>query len=293
VKFALIQAERAWPVSVQCEVLGVSRSGFYAWCSEPISARDARDAALLPKIQAAFRVGEEAYGSPRITKELHDNGEAVSKGVVERVMRDNGITPERKRRFIATTNSNHEDPIAPNLLERDFAATRPDTVWVTDVTYVRTHEGWLYLAVILDLFSRRVVAWAAGANNDTQLALTALTRAYDARRPSKGLIHHSDRGSTYASQSYREALEACGAKQSMSKKGDCWDNAVAESFFASIKRERLDRTIYSSRSAAVRAIGLYIDEFYNVKRRHSTIGYVSPIAFELNSLSKSIESMAA
>ena len=176
-KFALIQAEQAWPVSFQCEVLGVSRSGFYAWCTEPVSARGARDAGLLPKIQAAFLVSEEAYGSPRITKELRDNGEAVSKGVVERVMRDNGITPARKRRFMTTTDSKHDDPIAPNLLERDFTATQPDTVWVTDVTCVWTHEGWLYLAVILDLFSRRVVAWAAGANNDTQLALTALTRA--------------------------------------------------------------------------------------------------------------------
>ena len=161
-KFARIQAEQAWPVSVQCAVLGVSRSAFCAWCTEPVSAREARDAALLPKIQAALLEGEEAYGSPRITAELRDHGEAISKGVVERVMRANGITPENRRRFIATTDSKHTDPIAPNLLERCFTVPQPDTVWVTDVTYVATDEDWLYLAVILDLFSRRVVAWAAG-----------------------------------------------------------------------------------------------------------------------------------
>jgi putative transposase len=291
--FAFIKAEQAWPVAVQCKALDVSRSTFYAWCTEPVSKREARDAALLPKIRAAFVVGKEAYGSPRITEELQHNGESVSKGAVERVMRANNIRPERKRHYTATTDSKHDEAIAPNLLKRNFTARQPDKVWVTDVTYVWTYEGWVYLAVILDLFSRRVVAWAAGANNDTELALTALHRAYAARSPSAGLIHHSDRGSPYASRAYRATLSAYGAKQSMSRKGDCWDNAVAESFFGSSKRECLDRLIQPTRRAAVHVIGDYIDGFYNTTRRHSTIGYISPIEFELNFLSKNIESLAA
>jgi putative transposase len=217
----------------------------------------------------------------------------TSKGCVERVMRENSISPSRKRRFTATTDSKHEDPIAPNLLERNFTTTEPNQVWVTDVTYVWTHEGWLYLAIILDLFSRRVVAWAAGANNDTHLALAALNRACRERCPSRGWIHHSDRGSTYASHAYRNALSAQGAQQSMSRSGDCWDNAVAESFFASLKRERLDRKVAPSRSAALRTIATYIDSFYNARRRHSTIGYTTPIEFELNFFSKNIQSLAA
>jgi putative transposase len=293
VRFAFIQSEKAWPVSVQCKVLKVSRSGFYAWRMNPVSAREARDAALLPKIRVAFMVGQKAYGSPRVTAELQAKGETTSKGAVERVMRDSGITPKRKRRFVATTDSNHDEPIAPNLLRRNFTATQPDTVWVTDATYIWTREGWLYLAVILDLFSRRVVGWAAGANNDTKLALTALRRAIAARKPSKGLIHHSDRGSTYASSAYRAALATHGAMASMSKKGDCWDNAVAESFFASIKRGRLDQRIHLTRTDAVFGVANYIDAFYNTSRRHSTVGYVSPIEFELKCASNDAASLAA
>jgi putative transposase len=293
VKFAFIQSEKAWPVSVQCKLLEVSRSGFYAWRKNPVSAREARDAALLPKIRVAFMTGQKAYGSPRVTAELQAKGETISKGPVERVMRESGITPMLKRRFIATTDSNHDDPIAPNLLQRDFTGAQPNTVWVTDATYIWTREGWLYLAVILDLFSRRVVGWAAGANNDTELALTALRRAIAVRKPNKGLIHHSDRGSTYASGAYRAALTLYGATASMSKKGDCWDNAVAESFFASIKRERLDHRIHRTRTDAVFDIANYIDVFYNTLRRHSTIGYVSPIEFELKCSSNDAALLAA
>jgi putative transposase len=285
--YAFIRAERAFPVAVQCAVFNVSRSGFYAYCNEPQTAREARDAALLPKVRAAFAAGKANYGSPRVTEELQHSGVQVSKGVVERIMRDNDITPKKARKFIATTDSAHEGPIAPNVLEREFTTEKPNHVWVTDVTYVWTYEGWLYLAVILDLYSRRVVGWAAGANNDTRLALTALNRAVALRNPAKGWIHHSDRGSVYASGDYRKALTAAGAVQSMSRKGDCWDNAVAESFFGSIKRESLDACNFKTRTEAMRAIDDYIESFYNVKRRHSTIGYVSPIEFELESFASS------
>jgi putative transposase len=287
VRYAFIESERAFPVAIQCEVFNVSRSGFYAYCSEPKTAREKRDAALLPKVQKAFAVGEGAYGSPRVTEELQHSGVQVSKSVVERIMHDNNITPKKARKFIATTDSVHQDPIAPNVLERDFVKEMPNQAWVTDVTYVWTYEGWLYLAVILDLYSRRVVGWAAGANNDTELALTALNRAVALRTPAKNWIHHSDRGSTYASGDYRKALEAAGAVQSMSRKGDCWDNAVAESFFASIKRERLDACSFKTRLDAMHTIDQYIESFYNVKRRHSTVGYVSPIEFELRALASS------
>jgi transposase InsO family protein len=183
--------------------------------------------------------------------------------------------------------------VAPNVLARDFRADLPNTAWVTDVTYVWTHEGWLYLAAILDVFSRRVVGWAASANNDRALALGALDRATATRAPAQGLIHHSDRGSVYASADYGEALEKLGAVKSMSRKGDCWDNAVAESFFATIKGEMIDHEAYPTRRAAIAAIGDYIDGFYNPCRRHSSIGYVSPIEFELKFMSDNLDKVAA
>jgi putative transposase len=196
-------------------------------------------------------------------------------------MRQEGIAARKKRRFRRTTDSNHAHPIAPNVLERNFDVELPNTAWVTDVTYVWTHEGWLYLAVILDLFSRRVVGWAASANNDRALALGALDRATTGRTPTEGLVHHSDRGSVYASGDYGDALTRIGAVKSMSRKGDCWDNAVAESFFATIKGEMIDHEDYPTRRAAIAAIADYIDAFYNPCRRHSAIGYVSPIEFRV------------
>jgi transposase InsO family protein len=196
-------------------------------------------------------------------------------------MRKEGIVGRKKKRFRKTTDSNHADPIAPNILERNFHVDLPNTAWVTDVTYVFTHQGWLYLAVILDLFSRRVVGWAASANNDRALALDALHGAVTLREPATGLIHHSDRGSVYASGDYRGALDLLGATKSMSRKGDCWDNSVAESFFATIKGEMIDHEDYQTRAEAIAAIADYIDVFYNVTRLHSAIGYMSPIEFEL------------
>jgi putative transposase len=201
-------------------------------------------------------------------------------------MRQERIVGKKRKKFCVTTDSRHADPIAPNVLQRQFEAPRPNAAWVTDVTYVWTQEGWLYLAAILDLCSRRVVGWATSKNNDTQLALDALDRAKASRMPRLGVVHHSDRGSVYASGDYRGALKALGAVASMSRKGDCWDNAVAESFFATIKGEMIDERNFETRAEANAAIADYIDAFYNVTRLHSTIGYVSPIEFELKLISR-------
>lgn len=293
-KFAFIHAEKAiWPVEVQCDVLDVSRSGYYAWRGRPEASRVAEDEKLVVEIKAAHKAGRGNYGSPRVHRELRAKGRRVGKKRVERLMRQEGIAARKKKRFRKTTDSNHPHPIAPNLLARNFDVELPNAAWVTDVTYVSTHEGWLYLAVILDLFSRRVVGWSASANNDRALAISALDRATAARAPDAGLVHHSDRGSVYASGDYGAALKELGAIKSMSRKGDCWDNAVAESFFATIKGEMIDHEDYPTRGAAIAAIADYIDGFYNTRRRHSSIGYVSPIEFELNFMSEKIQSMAA
>ncbi|MFI5297400.1 MAG: IS3 family transposase [Polyangiales bacterium] len=283
VRFAFVFEWKAhWPVAVICEVLDVSCSGYYAWKVRPEAARVRDDARLLVEIKAAQQTGKGTYGSPRVLRELRAKGRRVGKKRIERLMRDNDLAPRRKRRFRKTTDSNHSDPIAPNVLNRDFDVELPNVAWVTDVTYVWTLQGWLYLAAILDLFSRRVVGWSTSAHNDRALALDALKQALDVRRPAPGYVHHSDRGSVYASADYGHALAATGAVKSMSGKGDCWDNAVAESFFATIKGERLDHENYETRAEARAAIADFIDGFYNPVRRHSTIGYVSPIEFELS-----------
>ena len=293
-KFAFINAEKArWPVEVQCDVFGVSRSGYYAWKGRPEAPRTRADAEVVIEIKLASAVGRGNYGSPRVHRELRAQGRRISRKRVERLMRQEGIVARKKRRFRKTTDSNHSHPIAPNVLARNFNVELPDTAWVTDVTYVWTHEGWLYLAAILDLFSRRVVGWAASANNDRALAISALDRATSARAPAAGLVHHSDRGSVYASCDYGDALTSIGTVKSMSRKGDCWDNAVAESFFATIKGEMIDHEDYQTRAAAIAAIGDYIDRFYNPCRRHSAIGYVSPIEFELKFLNEKINQLAA
>jgi transposase InsO family protein len=294
VKFAFIDAEKAlWPIEMQCELLGVSRSGFYAWKGRPEARRTREDAELVIEIKAASKVGRGNYGSPRVHRELRANGRRIGRKRVERLMRQEGIVARKKRRFRKTTDSNHKHPIAQNVLARNFDVELPDTAWVTDVTYVWTHEGWLYLAVILDLFSRRVVAWAASANNDRTLAISALDRATCSRAPAPGLLHHSDRGSVYASSDYADALTTIGAVKSMSRKGDCWDNAVAESFFATIKGEMIDHEDYPTRAVAIAAIGDYIDRFYNPCRRHSAIDYVSPIEFELKFMNEKTNRRAA
>jgi putative transposase len=284
VKFAFIAAkEVAFPVVSMCRVLGVSKSGYYAWKARPAPRRTAEDQVLAARISDAHERSRGTYGSPRVHRELRAGGVRVGKKRVERLMRHIGLQGCKKRRFVRTTDSNHGHPVAPNVLARAFHAAAPNRAWVGDVTYVQTAEGWLYLAVLLDLFSRRVVGWATSDTNDRALALAALEQALSERKPATGLIHHTDRGSPYASEDYRAALARAGIIASMSATGDCFDNAVAESFFASLKTEWVDRHDYETHAAAVASIADYIDSFYNPARRHSHLDYVSPIQFEMRS----------
>jgi len=282
VKFAFISEEKvAFPVAVLCRLLAVSPSGFYAAQGRPRSLHARRDDKLTEQVVGAHAASKGRYGSPRVHAELKAAGECVGRKRVARLMREKKLAARMRRRFRTTTDSKHDFPIAPNVLERDFTASAPDRAWVTDITFLWTAQGWLYLAVILDLFSRRVVGWATSQNVDRHLALAALDTALARRRPAAGLVHHSDRGSTYASSDYRKALNARGLECSMSRKGDCWDNAVAESFFSTLKRELEGIDDFESRAGATLSIGDYIDGFYNIQRRHSAINYTSPVEFEL------------
>jgi putative transposase len=259
----------------------VKRSGFYAWQKRPPSQTSTRRERLKIAIRAAHRESNETYGSPRIHRALRAQGEVVSEKTVAKVMRLEDIRGKQKRRYKVTTDSRDTKRIADNVLDRHFTVEEPNRAWVTDVTAIWTYAGWGYLAAILDLFSRRVVGWAISDHNDTTLALTALRRAVQTRTPQPGLIHHSDRGSPYGSDDYRRYLDLHGFIPSMSAKGDCWDNAVAESFFATIKTEWLDHRTCPDHRQLTSTVAYYIDEFYNPKRLHSTIGYASPINHEL------------
>jgi len=272
VKYAFIAAEKAiYPVEMLCNALGVSRSGYYAWTKRPTPTRVDVDARLALEIAAVHRRSRGTYGSPRVHAELRARGVRVGKKRVERLMRSRGLVARQKRRFRRTTDSRHALPLAPNVLDRQFATSTPNAAWVTDVTYVATDEGWMYLAVLVDLYSRRVVGWAASAVNDRALVLAALERALRTRHPRPGLVHHSDRGSPYASDEYRKVLDKHGIVASMSRAGDCYDNAVAESFFATLRAELLDHERYPTRATAAASIADYIDAFYNLVRRHSHI----------------------
>jgi putative transposase len=264
-----------------CRVLQVSRSGYYAWLQRPTCARKIQDNEISHEIRRVHDENWQCYGSPRIHKALHDEGLCVSRKRVARLMRDEGISGRKKRRFKCTTDSNHAYPIAPNVLARNFDAVRPNEVWVGDITYVPTREGWLYLAVLIDLCTHQVVGWSMSDNIDRYLALDALNMATVHRRPPPGLIHHTDRGIQYACPDYQQALKVNGFQPSMSRKGNCWDNAVAESFFGAIKEELIHRVVFTTRDAARQAIFEYIEVFYNRRRLHSSIGYKSPIEFEL------------
>jgi transposase InsO family protein len=270
-----------FPVTVLCSVLQVSRAGYYAWVGRPPSAGSTRRQVLALKVRAVHSTSKGTYGSPRVYQELVHQGETVSEKTVAKIMQLEGLVARKKRRHKVTTDSRHTERIADNLLQRDFTAMSPNEVWVTDVTAIWSTAGWVYLAAMLDLYSRRVVGWATSQNNDTDLALAALNRAIAQRRPSLGLVHHSDRGSPYGSDRYHEALDAHGIIPSMSRKGDCWDNAVAESFFSSIKTERTEGTSYTDYAAVTDDVADYIDHFYNPERLHSTLGYISPIEYEL------------
>ena len=266
-------------VRVMCRVLAVSRSGYYAWCSRPESTRSREDRRLLAKIRAFHHRSRGSYGSSRIHADLREDGESCGRHRVARLMRDDGLAGKKARRFKTTTDSEHSDPVAPNLLAQDFFVETPDTVWAGDITYLRTREGWLYLAVLLDLHSRFIVGWSLSSSLDRSLPLEALENAVRRRRPGRGLLHHSDRGSQYTCEDYRDRLGELGMTASMSRKGNRFDNAVVESFFDSLKTE-IDQQVFESREQARQKVFDYIEIFYNRSRRHSTLGYVSPATFE-------------
>lgn len=278
-KFAFIAAEKAFPVAVMCRLFGVSRQGVYAFVKRQ-AALGAAEVKLQAQVKQAYAEGRGAYGSPRVVAALRKKGVPVSKRRVERTMRGLGLQGRKPRRSRVTTKANPAHPVAANLLDRDFQADRPNQRWVTDISYVWTDEGWCYLAVILDLFSRAVVGWALDTTLTTQLPLRALDMAVRRRIPGSSLLHHSDRGCQYTSQEYRRALEDLGVEVSMSRKGNCWDNAVAESFFSTIKLELVYERRWATRLELRAAVFDYIEVFYNRQRLHSTLGYKSPIQFE-------------
>jgi putative transposase len=282
-RFGFIEDRRAdYPVTIMCNVLNVSRAGYYAWRSRPESARSAENRELLEDIQQVHCDNRGRYGSPRVHVELKARGRGVSRGRVERLMRYHGIRAIMARpRRVRTTDSRHDHPIAPNLINRNFVADAPNRIWLADITYIETDQGWLYLAAVMDLYSRRIVGWAMQDHMRTELPLAALRMAISAQRPSAGLIHHSDRGVQYASADYRGGVKVAGFRASMSRKADCYDNAPMESFFHTLKTELVHHQHYATRQQAKRDIFAYIEGYYNRTRRHSAIGYISPIEMEL------------
>ena len=278
-RYAVIERHRErYPITLMSTALEVSPSGYYAWRGRPESARRRVDRQLKERIRSIFDASRETYGSPRIHDELQDEGIRCGRKRVARLMKEERLRPKKARRFRRTTVASEAHPKAPNLLDRQFQVSSPDTAWAGDITYLWTTEGWLYLAVLLDLYSRRVVGWALSTSLSQELAITALDKALFERDPEAGLLHHSDRGGQYTSNSYRKRLEDTGLVVSMSRKGDCWDNAVVESFFATLKTELGDT--FSSRKAARAALFDYIEIFYNRQRRHTSIGGLSPVEAE-------------
>lgn len=279
-RFRFIAMEKAHhSLGLLCRCLRVTRSGFYAWQARPESTRATRDRQLKVLVHASFAASQERYGSPRVHRDLLAQQERVSRKRVIRLMQESGLQARRRKRFTCTTMSDHDQPVAPNLLDRQFTAAAPNQRWAGDTTeFVIGESGKLYLAAILDLFSRFVVGWAVSAINDRHLTLKALEMALKRRCPNSGLLHHSDRGSTYASEDYQRRLEAHGITCSMSRTGNCYDNAVMEAFFSTVKTELADR--FESCGAAKMQLFDYLEVFYNQRRRHSTIGYVSPAVFE-------------
>ncbi len=286
-EFEFIESEKAtYPVRVVCRTLGASKSGYYEWRERPPSARALRREELASKVADVHASSRCTYGSPRVHEQLVQQGEVVSEKTVASVMQEIGLVARPRRRFKATTDSRFTERIAPNLLSRNFEVTRPNEVWVTDVTALPLFGGWVYLAAIIDLYARRVVGWAMSDVNDTMLALEALRAAIRQRAPRPGLTHHSDRGSPYGSDDYVAELERHGFLRSMSRKGDCWDNAVAESFFSTLEYECVRGRIFGDIAHAKADVGSYIDDFYNPTRLHSTNGFASPITRELRFLSR-------
>jgi putative transposase len=281
VRFSFIATEKAcYPVALMCRVLQVSRSGYYAWGKRPAAERRRQDQRLTLEVAAIHAQSRGRYGSPRVHAELHQRGQRIGRKRVARLMRAAGLRARERRRFRCTTDSRHAMAIKGNLLARRFAMSAPNRGWVADITYLWTLEGWLYLAVVLDLFSRRVVGWSLSERLERRLALDALGMALKGRPPSRAMLHHSDRGSQYASQEYQQLLAEHGILSSMSRVGNCWDNAVAESFFATLKIELVYQTQWRTRQEARSALFEYLELFYNRQRRHSTLGYLSPNEFE-------------
>ena len=286
-KYQFIAAHRQeFKITVMCRVLGVSRSGYYAWVQRPVSVREMANQALSQQIKEVHQHSGETYGSPRIQAELAAQGMKCGHNRIARLMREAGLQAIQRRKFkVTTTDSRHDYPIAPNRLNQDFSASRANEKWVTDITYIPTDEGWLYLAAVLDLHSRRIVGWAMSDSLHRQLVIEALLMAVQCRQPPPGLLHHSDRGSQYASDEYQALLTKFGMQGSMSRKGNCYDNAPMESFFASLKTERVHHRHYHSRAEAKTDIFEYIELFYNRFRRHSALDFLSPVAFEQLSIS--------
>jgi transposase InsO family protein len=283
VKYACIDRHQGeFPVRLMCRVLSVCASGFYAWRKRTPSERAQQDQRLLLAVRVAHERSGETYGAPRVHRELKEEGTRVGKKRVARLMREDGLVARLPRRYVHTTDSNHTHPIAPNLLDRrfDVSGGELDRVWVSDITYVPTREGWLYLATVLDLGSRRCIGWAMHETLEADLTISALRMAIAARNPQPGLVHHSDRGSQYACKGYRDLLDAHAMIATMSRKGNCWDNAVAESFFATIEFELIMKHDWRTREEASRTISRYLEIWYNRQRRHSTLGYVSPAEYE-------------
>jgi transposase InsO family protein len=282
VKYQFIADHREeFEITVMCRVLAVSRSGYYAWCKRPTSPRKMADQELIQQIKEIHQQSRQTYGSPRIQAELAENGVPCSHKRVARLMRDEELFAKQNRKFkVTTTDSAHPYPVAPNLLDQDFTAGRPNEKWLADITYIPTAEGWLYLAVVMDLYSRRIVGWTMSDSLERHLVIAALHMAIKMRQPPSGLLHHSDRGSQYASDDYQAVLTKYQIQGSMSRTGNCYDNAPMESFFGTLKTELVHHCVYQTKAEAKTDIFEYIEVFYNRFRRHSALHYQSPVNFE-------------
>ena len=282
-RYRFVAAERAtFPVRRLCRLVGVAASGFYAWLRRGPGRRAGEDAGLAGRIAAIFEASRRTYGSPRIHAELREDGVRIGRGRVARLMRRGGLTAARRRRVPRTTDSRHDHPVAPNLLGRNFATDRPDTVWLADISYIPTGEGWMYLAAIKDMATREIVGWSMADHLRGELACDALVMAIQRRQPPRGLIQHSDRGVQYASAAYITRLTDVGAQVSMSASGNPYDNAKAESFFKTLKREEVYLNTYQTFRDAEENLDRFIADVYNTKRLHSSLGYLPPMEFEEN-----------
>lgn len=281
-RFVFIEAQRAhYPVRTLCRVMQVSHSGFYAWRKRPECARRVEDRRVLTLVRASHKASRRRYGSPRVHRDVVDQGVRVGRHRIARLMREDGLYGRRRRRFRVTTQSRHRHPVADNVLQRQFSPSQPNVVWASDLTYLWTDEGWLYLCVVLDLYSRRVVGWSTGSRINSELVIRAMKQAVANRAVVPGnLLYHSDRGVQYASGDFRKLLTAWRVTPSMSRKGNCWDNAVVESFFATLKVECIREETLATRVQARQVVFQYIEGFYNTRRRHSFLSYVSPAEYE-------------